>query len=88
MGETVDAEERAKMEAMGYAIVDDAADWLELTDVERQIVDLRLRLGREIRRRAGSGPGFLHRLSSPRKSDRPNRVLRKRRGRRLGLPST
>ena len=47
----MDAEERAKMEAMGYAVVDDAADWLELTEVERQIVDLRVRLGREIRRR-------------------------------------
>ena len=40
----MDAEERAQMEAMGYAVVDDAADWLELTDVERQIVDLRIRL--------------------------------------------
>ena len=47
----MDAEERAKMEVMGYAVVNDAVDWLELTDVERQIVDLRLRLGREIRRR-------------------------------------
>ena len=47
----MDAEQRAKMEAMGYAVVDDAADWLELTEVERQIVDVRLRLGREIRRR-------------------------------------
>ena len=37
---TMDAEERAKMEAMGYAIVDDAADWLELSEVERQVVDL------------------------------------------------
>jgi ribosome-binding protein aMBF1 (putative translation factor) len=49
--ETMDAEERAKMDAMGYAVVDDAADWLELTEVERQIVDLRVRLGREVRRR-------------------------------------
>ena len=47
----MDAEERAKMEAMGYAIVDDAADWLELSEVERQIVDVRVKLGREIRRR-------------------------------------
>ena len=47
----MDAAERAKMEAMGYAVVDDAADWLELTEVERQFVDLRVRLGREIRRR-------------------------------------
>ena len=52
----MDAEERAQMEAMGYAVVDDAADWLELTDVERQIVDLRIKLGREIRRRrTGAG---------------------------------
>jgi ribosome-binding protein aMBF1 (putative translation factor) len=50
-GERMDAEERAKMKAMGYAVVDDAADWLELTEVERQIVDLRVRLSREIRRR-------------------------------------
>ncbi len=49
--ERMDAEERAKMEAMGYAVVDDAADWLELTDFERQIVELRVRLGREVRRR-------------------------------------
>ena len=49
--ERMDAEERAKMEAMGYAVVDDAADWLELTEVERQIVELRVRLGREVRRR-------------------------------------
>ena len=47
----MDGEERAKMKAMGYVVVNDAADWLELTEVERQIVDLRVRLGREIRRR-------------------------------------
>jgi predicted XRE-type DNA-binding protein len=47
----MDAEERTKLEAVGYSVVDDAADWLELTDVERQIVDVRVRLGREIRRR-------------------------------------
>ena len=50
-GERMDARERAKIEAMGYGIVDDAADWLELTQIERHIVDVRVRLGREIRRR-------------------------------------
>ncbi len=43
--------ERARLEAMGYAVVDDAADWLGLDEVERQLVDLRVRLGREVRRR-------------------------------------
>ncbi len=47
----MDAQERAKLEAMGYTVVDDAADWLELTDVERRIVDVRVKLGLEIRRR-------------------------------------
>ena len=47
----MDAEERAKMEAMGYAIVDDAADWLGLSEIERRVVDVRVKLGREIRRR-------------------------------------
>jgi DNA-binding XRE family transcriptional regulator len=47
----MDASERVKLEAMGYAIVEDAADWLELTEVERQVVDFRVRMGREIRRR-------------------------------------
>ncbi len=47
----MDTAERARMEARGYMIVDDPADWLGLDDVERQIVDFRVRLGREIRRR-------------------------------------
>jgi hypothetical protein len=47
----MDAKERAKMEAMGYAIVDDAADWLGLDETERRVVDFRVRLGREVRRR-------------------------------------
>ncbi len=47
----MDAQERARMEAMGYAVVDDAADWLGLDEVERQVVDFRVRLGREVRRR-------------------------------------
>ena len=47
----MDAAERARMEAKGYMIVDDAADWLGLDEVERQVVDCRVRLGREIRRR-------------------------------------
>ena len=45
MSREMDAEERAKMEAMGYAVVDDAAEWLELTAVERQIVEFRVSLG-------------------------------------------
>jgi hypothetical protein len=57
----MDADERAKMEAMGYAVVDDAADWLELTEVERQIVDLRIRLLNPLKlppcaKPIGSGP--------------------------------
>ena len=47
----MDAQERAKMEALGYAVVDDAADWLGLDEIERQVVDFRVRLGREVRRR-------------------------------------
>ena len=47
----MDAAERARMEAKGDKIVDDAADWLGLDEVERQVVDFRVRLGREIRRR-------------------------------------
>ena len=47
----MDAKERAKMEAMGYAIVDDAADWLGLDEAERRVVDFRVRLGRAVRRR-------------------------------------
>jgi hypothetical protein len=47
----MDAKERAKMEAMGYAIVDDAADWLGLDEAERRLVDFRVRLGRAVRRR-------------------------------------
>jgi hypothetical protein len=47
----MDAKEFAKMEAMGYAIVNDAADWLGLDEAERRVVDFRLRLGREVRRR-------------------------------------
>jgi DNA-binding transcriptional regulator YiaG len=47
----MDTDERAKLEAMGYAVVDDAADWLELTEVERQILEFRLGLARAIRRR-------------------------------------
>jgi hypothetical protein len=35
------------MEAMGYAIVDDAADRLGLEETERRVVDFRVRLGRE-----------------------------------------
>jgi transcriptional regulator with XRE-family HTH domain len=32
-------------------IVDDPADWLGLDDIERQLVDFRVRLGREVRHR-------------------------------------
>ena len=44
----MDAEKRAALEARGYAVVDDAADWLGLTDVERKVVELRVELGREV----------------------------------------
>lgn len=47
----MDARRRAELEAKGYAVVDDAADWLGLDEVERKVVDLRVRLGREVRRR-------------------------------------
>jgi hypothetical protein len=47
----MDADERARLEAKGYMVVDDAADWLGLDEVERRVVDLRVRLGREVRRR-------------------------------------
>ncbi len=47
----MDEEERAILKAMGYAVVDDATDWLGLDEIERQLVDLRVRLGREVRRR-------------------------------------
>jgi hypothetical protein len=47
----MDAAESVRMEARGYMIVDDAADWLGLDGVERQVVDFRVRLGREVRRR-------------------------------------
>ena len=48
----MDGNERAEDEAMGYAIVDDAADWLGLDEAERRVVDFRVRLGREVRRGA------------------------------------
>ena len=51
----MDANERARMEARGYMVVDDAADWLGLDEVDRKVVDLRVRLGREVRRRREAG---------------------------------
>jgi hypothetical protein len=64
-GETMDAERRAALGTKGYAVVDDAADWLGLTDVERKVVELRIELGREVRRRreaAGLTQGKLAKL--------------------------
>jgi hypothetical protein len=47
----MDEAKRARLKAKGYMIVDDAADWLGLDEIERQMVDFRVRLGREVRRR-------------------------------------
>ena len=47
----MDAERRARMEARGYMVMDDAADWLGLDEVDRQVVEFRVRVGREVRRR-------------------------------------
>jgi predicted XRE-type DNA-binding protein len=46
----MDANRRSELEARGYMVVDDAADWLGLDEVERKMVELRVRLGREVRR--------------------------------------
>ena len=85
----MDAEERAKMEAMGYAVVDDAADWLELTEVERQIVDLRAQARPGDPSVPPRGPGCRRPELAP-EEDRivPIRASRRRRGRRQGSPST
>ena len=82
----MDAERRARLVARGYMVVDDAADWLELTEVERQIVDLRVRLGREIRRRRTEA-GLSQAQLAEKIGDHPNRGSRRRRGRRQGSPS-
>lgn len=47
----MDPEERKRLEAAGYRIYDDAADWLGLTAEEREEVELRLALSRAICRR-------------------------------------
>lgn len=47
----MDAEKRARLEAAGHRVFDDPADWLDLDEAERQLVDLIVTLGREIRRR-------------------------------------
>ena len=44
----MDAGLRKRLEAKGYRIYDDAADWLGLTDEERAEVELRLALSRAI----------------------------------------
>jgi DNA-binding XRE family transcriptional regulator len=43
-------EKRARLEAAGHLVVDHPAEWLGLDDVERQIVDLQVKIGREVRR--------------------------------------
>ena len=47
----MDAAKRARLEARGYMVVDDAADWLGLDEVERQVVEFRVRVGGYVRRR-------------------------------------
>jgi len=47
----MDAEKRAKLAARGYVVLDDAADWLGLTPAEREMVDFRVRMAQEVRRR-------------------------------------
>lgn len=48
--------DRKKLEAKGYVVYDDAADWLGLTDVERRMVDLRVAIARRVQdRRLAAG---------------------------------
>jgi hypothetical protein len=47
----MDPEKRARLETRGYMVVDDAADWLGLDGIDRQVVEFRVRVGREVRRR-------------------------------------
>lgn len=52
----MDAAKRARLRAAGYAVYDHAADWLELSAEDRQLLDLKLALTRAFRqRRAASG---------------------------------
>lgn len=44
----MDARKRARLEAAGF-VVGDAGDFLALTDAERELVELRLRLSRKLR---------------------------------------
>jgi transcriptional regulator with XRE-family HTH domain len=43
--------DRKKLEAKGYKVYDDAADWLGLTDAERRMVDLRVAVARRVQAR-------------------------------------
>jgi predicted XRE-type DNA-binding protein len=45
----MDKNKRKALEAAGYVFFDDAADFLELTPEERQLVELRLAISRSIR---------------------------------------
>ena len=47
---------RKRLEAAGFRI-GDAEDFLELTDEERQLVELRLAVSRVVRRLRGERPG-------------------------------
>jgi hypothetical protein len=60
----VDAKKRQALEAAGWRF-GDAADFLELTDEERQIVEFRLMVGRGVRRLREN-----HRLTQQQLADR------------------
>ena len=46
----MDAEKRARLAAKGHVVYDDAADSLGLTPAEREMVEFRVRMAREVRR--------------------------------------
>lgn len=46
----IDAQERKRLEAAGYVVHDDVADWLGMDEVERKRLDLHLKAGNAVRR--------------------------------------
>jgi len=45
----MDAKKRAKLESAGFHVVDDAADWLELSPDERRLVEFRIAASRAVK---------------------------------------